>query len=223
MPTVATPWTSRVLVVLLPAFLGAAGLLTASLSGKGSALFYVATFFTAAVYVTVWLLGPVRTSSPAECGRYRGLDGPGWARGLVRGAGIGLALLAVFALGALVVRSVPVLADPVGALLDNLRQGPLALTILTTAVNGVAEELFFRDVVPHGIQASPRLVAICSVGLYAAVTVAMGVPLLVFAALVIGGATYAEARTTRRLHSPIALHLVWSLGMLVVLPPLMGA
>lgn len=223
MPTVASPWTTRALIVLLPAALGAAGLLTASLSGKGSVLFYVATFFTAAVYVTVWLLGPSRTQSLAERGRYRGLDGPGRARGLLRGAGIGLVLLAVFALGALVVRPIPVLADPVGALLENVHQGPLVLTILTTAVNGVAEELFFRDVVPHSIEGSPRLIAISSVVLYAAVTVAMGVPLLVFAALVIGGATYVEARTTRRLHSPIALHLVWSLGMLVVLPPLMGA
>ncbi|MDN5655720.1 MAG: hypothetical protein L0G46_11645, partial [Kocuria sp.] len=66
MPTVASPWTTRALIVLLPAALGAAGLLTASLSGKGSVLFYVATFFTAAVYVTVWLLGPSRTLSLAE-------------------------------------------------------------------------------------------------------------------------------------------------------------
>ncbi len=214
MPTASVSVIPRVLVVLVPALVGAGGLLTASTADRGSVLFYVATFFTAAVYVLAWWFeGRGRESFSRTA----------WGRDLARGAVLGLIFLAVFALGALVVRPFPVLADPVVSLLENVRQGALWLTVLTTAVNGVAEELFFRDVVPRNITGRPSVVAVCSVGLYTAVTIAMGVPLLVFAAVIIGGATYFEARSTRRLFSPIALHLVWSLGMLVVLPPLMGS
>ena len=46
----------------------------------------------------------------------------------------------------------------------------------------------------------------------------MGVPLLVFAAAVLGAVTYFEAARTTRLYSPIAVHLTWSIGMLLILP-----
>jgi membrane protease YdiL (CAAX protease family) len=51
----------------------------------------------------------------------------------------------------------------------------------------------------------------------------MGVPLLVVAAAVLGIVAGVEAQRTQSLTSPIVLHVVWSLSMLLVLPTLLGA
>lgn len=206
--------------VALPAVLGAAGLFLSSLATKGSGPFYAATFWTAAVYLAAWWCWGRGSTSGTErpaSGAARTL------RDLGRGIGLGAALLAVFALGALLVRGIPALAEPVNALLDNARLGSLGLTVLTTVVNGVGEELFFRRVVPRWLPLTGTGLAVASVGAYALVTAAMGVPLLVLAAVVIGAAAYREARATGSLVSPVALHLSWSLGMLAVLPPLMAS
>jgi membrane protease YdiL (CAAX protease family) len=56
-----------------------------------------------------------------------------------------------------------------------------------------------------------------------AVSATMGVPLLVVAAAVLGIVAGVEAQRTQSLTSPIVLHVVWSLSMLLVLPTLLGA
>jgi membrane protease YdiL (CAAX protease family) len=50
----------------------------------------------------------------------------------------------VFVLGGLVVRQIPFLEEQVSTVLDHADQGSGPLLVLVTAVNGVAEELFFR-------------------------------------------------------------------------------
>ena len=57
---------------------------------------------------------------------------------------LGLALAGVFVVGGLVVRQVPALEEQVSRVLDHADQGVTPLLVLITAVNGVAEELFFR-------------------------------------------------------------------------------
>jgi membrane protease YdiL (CAAX protease family) len=211
-PTAPAPISAarRVLpAVLLPAVLGAAGLFASAVSERGGAVFYLGTFFTAVVYLVTWLAFGSRRESFASAS-------PG--RDVLRGALLGVGLIAVFLLGALVVRDVEVLSGPVDGLLDNARRGILWLTVLTTAVNGVGEELFFRDVAVRRLPWAQRPSRIAAVVLYMLVAASMGVPLLVFAALVIGVATQYEAKRTGALLSPIALHLVWTLGMLLVLP-----
>lgn len=217
-PVRRTPVRRALVRVALPAVLGAAGLFLSSLATKGSGPFYAATFWTAAVYLTAWW----RWGRGTAPGRPASGDAR-TLRDLGRGIGLGAALLAVFALGALLVRGIPALAEPVDSLLDNARLGSLGLTVLTTVVNGVGEELFFRRVVPRWLPLTGTGLAVASVGAYALVTAAMGVPLLVLAAVVIGAAAYREARATGSLVSPVALHLSWSLGMLAVLPPLMAS
>ena len=54
--------------------------------------------------------------------------------------------------------------------------------------------------------------------IYCAVTIAMGVPLLVFAAGVLGAVCFYETSRSGRLYSPIAVHLTWSTVMLLVMP-----
>ena len=88
-------------------------------------------------------------------------------------------------------------------------------------VNGIGEELVFRDVVPRqlrGMGQSAVQAGVWSTLVYCLVTCVMGVPLLVFAAGVQGAVTYYESVKTGRLYSPIAAHLTWSIGMLLILP-----
>ena len=88
-------------------------------------------------------------------------------------------------------------------------------------VNGIGEELVFRDVVPRqlrGMGQSAVQAGVWSTLVYCLVTCVMGVPLLVFAAGVLGAVAYFEAAKTGRLYSPIAVHLTWSIGMLLILP-----
>ncbi len=67
-------------------------------------------------------------------------------RELARGAAIGTALIVLFILGRLIVRLPPLLAKPASDLLDNMRHGSIPITLTTLFINGVGEELFFRDV-----------------------------------------------------------------------------
>ena len=83
---------------------------------------------------------------------------------------------------------------------------------IVTAVNGVAEELFFRGAVYASLDR--RFNAVGSTALYAASTLFTGVPLLTFAAVCLGLLTAAQRRVTGGVLGPIASHLTWSLGML---------
>ena len=129
-------------------------------------------------------------------GNRQAFMGPKKLIDVLRGALIGAALALVFVLGALVVQHTPV-------------------------VNGIGEELVFRDVVPRqlrGMGQSAAQAGVWSTLVYCLVTFVMGVPLLVFAAGVLGAVAYLEAAKTGRLYSPIAVHLTWSIGMLLILP-----
>jgi len=196
----------------LPALAVAALLFLSTRTPRGGGLFYLCTFAAAAVYFVAWLVwgnrAAIRGSRPVLA--------------MVRGALWGLSLLGLFLLGALVVKGVPILAAPVQSLLDNARQGPLLLTLLVAVLAGVGEELFFRQLILDQTFSSVRLAAAVSIVLYLLVTAAMGVPLLVFAALIIGLAAQREKQRTGGLLSSIVLHLTWSCGMVLLLPAIFG-
>jgi len=59
---------------------------------------------------------------------------------------------------------------------------------------------------------------VISTGVYCLITIGMGAPLLVFAAGVLGALCFYEASRTRRVISPIAVHLTWSVTMLLAMP-----
>lgn len=197
----------------MPCLLGAAGLFLARRSGDGTPGFYAATALTAVVYVIAWWL----------MGSRRSFAGPRIAAHIARGIAIGAALAVMFVAGAVVVSRIPVLAEPVGQLLSTTRKGGIVPTLIVLIVNGIGEELVYRDVVPRQLRARnllthPVAIAAFSVALYCLVTVAMGVWLLILAAAVVGAVAHVEAVRSGRLHSPIALHLTWSIGMLFILP-----
>lgn len=202
---------TRQWLFLAPCALGALGLFLARRAGDGTAGFYWATAFTAVVYAAAWWLW----------GNRQAFMGPKKLIDVLRGTLIGAALALVFVLGALVVQHIPFLAGPAAELLDTPDKGGYALTLLVLVVNGLGEELVFRDVVPRQLRGMGQSVVqagVLSTLVYCLVTCVMGVPLLVFAAGVLGAVAYFEAAKTGRLYSPIAVHLTWSIGMLLILP-----
>lgn len=174
----------------------------------GSALFYPATFALAAV----WTVGAF-ASGPLHLGRIH------WREELRRPVLtpilVGLLLAGVFALGGLVVREIPPLDSQVRDVLAHADQGFGPLVVAVTAVNGVAEELFFRGAAYAAIPRHPVLVTWAA---YAVATLATGNVMLAFAALVLGLVVGLERRASGGVLGPILTHVTWSLSMLVVLP-----
>lgn len=177
----------------------------------GNALFYPATLGLAAV----WTVGAF-TSGPLHLGRaLRGEEaGP---RPVAMPVAYGALLAALFVVGGLVVRQIPWLDAQVRHVLDHAAHGSAPLLILITALNGVAEELFFRGAL---YAATPRHPVIVTTVAYTAATLATGNVMLAFAAMLLGLLVGLERRATGGIQAPIITHVLWSVSMLFVLPAL---
>jgi len=199
---------------VLPTLLGVVGLGIAGAAPRGGLVFAAASSAVAVVYAIAWLLwGAPRTTFRTDRLWSDALRGLLWGCGLV----------AVFALGALAVRGLPLLADPVNHLLEHAASGRLLPIAIITALSGIAEELFYRRTAPLNLPGGLRTRVVVSLFLYMCASAAMGVPLLIFAAAALGAVAALEAHRTGSLTASIVLHLVWSLAMLLVLPLLMHA
>lgn len=200
----------RQLVVAVTVVLGAVALgLTLSIR-PGDPLFYAGTVGIA----VLWTAGALG-SGRLHLGSAHTRSG-GTSRGVLQGFLLGFALLAVFLAGAVAIAGIPTLRQPVDDLLDHARFGSLLIVAVVTALNGIAEELFFRGAVYAALP--PRINGIGSAALYAASTLFSGVILLTFAALCLGLLTAAQRRVTGGVLGPITTHLTWSLGMLFLMP-----
>lgn len=200
----------RQVVVAVTFVVGSAVLAWALRITPGNPLFYIATLALAAV----WLVGAL-LSGPLHAGWGNTRRGEP-ARPIVQSLVLGVLLLFVFLVGALVVARIPVLRHPVDQLLDHARFGAFAAVLAITFVNGVVEELYFRGAL---YAALPRHQVTLTTLLYALTTVGSGIPLLVLAAAVIGLVTALQRRVTGGFLGPIITHVVWSTGMLLLLPP----
>jgi membrane protease YdiL (CAAX protease family) len=187
----------------------------------GDRLFYVGTLATA----VVWVAGAVLSGSV----RSVRVMWPGSARAPARSPAsqalgslvLGLLLVAVFVVAGLAVGRVPVLARPVRHRLDHADAASLPLVAALTVVNGIAEELFFRGALYAGVRRHDPVLVTAVV--YAVVTAASGIPLLVLAAAVVGVVTGLQRQATGGLLAPTVTHVTWSLGMPLLLPPLLDA
>ena len=201
-------------VVVCVVLVAGAMLLGYSLSRKpGDETFYWLTLGLAAV----WALGAL-LSGPLHLGciRWRGRN----QRPVFTGLGIGLVLGIVFLFGGLVVREIPPVAERITRVLEYTNHGNLALLVVITLVNGVAEELFFRGALYTALGAfHPVLI---STLLYAVATSASGNPMLGFAAIILGTVCAWERRATGGVLAPVLTHLVWGLLMVLALPPVFG-
>jgi membrane protease YdiL (CAAX protease family) len=130
--------------------------------------------------------------------------------------GIGLAL--VFVAGAFIIREIPWLDDQVKSVLRHAQEGSMALLLLVTVVNGIAEELFFRGAM---YAALPRHQVAWTTLAYTVATLATGNVMLGFAAIVLGAIVGLQRRATGGILAPILTHLVWSVSMLYVLPAIL--
>ena len=200
----------RRIVAVVTLVVGAIVLALALRITPGDPLFYAATLGLAAV----WAIGAL-LSGPLHLGRAHTRAG-GASRPLVQSLTLGVALLAVFLAGGLLVARIPALRDPVTTLLDHARLGSLALVAVITAVNGIAEELYFRGALYAAVGRSHPVVVTTAV--YALTTVGTGIPLLVLAGALLGVLTGLQRRVTGGVLGPIIIHLTWSLGMLFLLP-----
>ncbi|MBW8731092.1 MAG: CPBP family intramembrane metalloprotease [Terrabacter sp.] len=200
----------RQVVVALTFVVGSAVLAWALRITPGDPVFYVATLALAAV----WLVGAL-LSGPLHAGMGHTRRGEK-ARPIVQSLVLGVLLLVLFLVGALVVARIPVLREPVDQLLDHARFGAFTAVLAITFVNGVVEELYFRGAL---YAALPRHQVTLTTLLYALTTVGSGIPLLVLAAAVIGLVTALQRRVTGGFLGPIITHVVWSTGMLLLLPP----
>ena len=201
----------RRVVAAVTLLVGAVVLAWALRIEPGNDIFYVATFALAAV----WAVGAF-ASGPLHLGRGHTRAGEGSSRGIVQSLALGALLLGLFMVGAVVVAQIPVLRNPVQELLDHARVGSLALVTVITIVNGIAEELYFRGALYAGV-GRRHAVAVTTV-IYALVTAASGIPLLVLAAALVGLVVAFQRRVTGGILGPTITHLTWSLGMLYLLP-----
>jgi membrane protease YdiL (CAAX protease family) len=178
----------------------------------GSVWFYPAT----TVLALIWMVGAV-ASGPLPLGRIAGKDR--LRRPIVSPILIGMILAAIFVVGAVVVRQVPVLEADVNSVAEQAARGSLPLLVLITAINGVGEELFFRGAAYAAIA---RHRVAWTTAAYTATTLATGNAMLTFAAAVLGIVVGLERRASGGILAPILTHVTWSLAMLVALPPLFG-
>lgn len=177
----------------------------------GSAWFYPAAF----VLAGVWIVGAF-ASGPLHLGRIAFRDRH--IRPILTPIALGAALAAVFVVGALLVRSISWLSfleDQVVSVIDYADQGSLPILVVVTAVNGIAEELFFRGAAYAAITRRPVLWTTIA---YAVATLATGNVMLAFAAILLGAVVGLERRASGGILGPVLTHCTWSLTMLLVLP-----
>jgi uncharacterized protein len=199
-------WVTGAFVVIGAVVLG----FSLSIS-PGNAWFYPATLGLA----VVWTVGAF-ASGPLHLGRTLSGDEPG-PRPLLVPAGYGVLLAALFVVGGLVVREVPWLDAQVRHVLNHAQEGSVPLLVVITALNGVAEELFFRGA---AYAALPRYPVPVTTVAYTIATLATGNVMLALAAVLLGLVVGLQRRASGGILGPILTHVTWSVSMLFVLPVL---
>lgn len=181
---------------------------------KGSATFVVLSL----VLAGVWTVGAF-ASGPLHLGRIAASDvrevQESHGRPILQPLVIGAALAGVFVVGALVVREIEPLADQIRNVLGYASEGSLPVLAVVTAVNGIAEELFFRGAAYAAITRHP--VTWTTVA-YTIATAATGNVMLAFAAVLLGVIVGLQRRASGGILAPIITHCTWSLTMLFALP-----
>ena len=181
----------------------------------GDPEFYLASSLLA----LTWVLGAL-VSGPLHLGRAHGRTPDSTVRPWLAAFALGAALVLLFVLGGLLIRHVPLLRDPVVEVLDHARFGSLPVVAVIAVVNGAAEELFFRGALFAAV--GRRRPVVLSTAIYTLATVTSGNAMLVFAAVVLGVLVAVQRRVTGGILAPIITHLTWSVGMLFLLPPVLG-
>jgi membrane protease YdiL (CAAX protease family) len=203
----------RRIVVAFVIVFGAAALSFALRSHPGQPSFYWWSLTLAGVWALgAFLSGPLHLGGACWRGRNQ--------RPVVSGTVIGLLLGGVFVLGGLIAREIPVVADLITRVLHYTDQGSWRLTMAVALVGAVAEETFYRGSLYTALgRHHPLLI---STVIYVIATLASGNVMLGFAAIFLGTVCALERRATGGVLAPILTHFVWTLVVLLALPPLFG-
>lgn len=206
----------RRLIVAVTLVVGAA-LLGISLNlTPGDNRFYLFTILLA----SVWTVGSL-ASGPIHLGWAHTRQGTRHARPVVQPIALGVVAVAAACLIAGVAAQFPAAREQMNAVLDYARFASLPLVALITLINGLSEELFFRGALFAAI--GERYPVLWTTGLYALTTTVTGNPMLVLAAVILGLLVGLQRRVTGGILAPMLTHVIWSLSMLFILPPLIGA
>lgn len=174
-------------------------------------------YWLALALSAVWALGAF-ASGPLHLGGvcWRGRN----QRPVISGATTGLVLGGVFVLGGLIAKQIPAVAELITRVLQFGNQGSWRLTMAIALLGAIAEELFYRGALYTALgRHHPVLI---STVLYVAATLATQNVMLGFAAIILGTLCALERRATGGVLAPILTHFVWSLVVLLALPPLFG-
>ena len=171
-----------------------------------------------------------------RCGRHLGCGhrsfGPGpplgvrgpearWARPLVTSVLAGVGAFGLFYGAAHLARRAPLLERAVSRALAYEIEGSTPLVLLTTGLNGIAEEMFYRGAL-WSIVADSNPIAKTTLA-YTAATAATRNLALVFAGTATSLLFGYQRRAMGGVLGPTITHLTWSMLMLRYLPPLFGA
>lgn len=203
----------RRIVVAIVLVLGAVVLGLSMTRHPGEASFYWLTLALSAL----WVIGAF-ASGPLHLGGicWRGRN----QRPLISGATIGLVLGGVFVAGGAIAREIPAVSELIRRVLQFADQGSWRLTLTIALLGGIAEELFYRGALYTALgRHHPALI---STILYVGATLASRNLMLGFAAIVLGSVCAWERRATGGVLAPILTHFVWSLVVVLALPPLFG-
>ena len=201
----------RRIVVAITLLVGATLLGVSFATEQGDPQFYPLTLGLAAV----WAIGSF-ASGPLHLGHIN--FGGALRRPILTPIVVGLVLAAIFAVGGLVIRTIPPLASLTEDVIGYARANNLWIVFVILIINGIAEELFFRGALFAAI--GVRHPVLISTVIYALATVAGGNPVLVFAAAVLGAVVGLQRRAGGGVLAPILTHLTWSSAMLFALPPI---
>ena len=203
----------RRIVVAVTLVAGATLLGFSLATAPGDPAFYPLTLTVAAVWVIGgFASGPLHLGYQQVRGRLR--------RPILTPIVIGGVAVAVFAVGALVVREIEPLRSVVSGVLDHARRGNFALVYVVTLLNGAAEEVFFRGALYAAI--GRRHPVPIGVAIYVLVTAASGNAMLVFAGLIMGTVWTLQRRASGGIAASLLTHIIWSAGILLALPPIIG-
>lgn len=181
----------------------------------GDPAFYATTLALSAT----WIVGGM-ISGKIYLGNSNTRAGTSSGRGVLQAVIIGVVLLGVFLGGAMLVAPVAILRNPLRGLLMYADLGILPLVTALTVLVAIGEELFFRGALWAAV--GGRQALLVTTLIYALTTIPSGLPLMVFAAALVGFVAGAHRRVTGGVLGPIIIHLIWSLGMLLLLPFIVG-
>jgi uncharacterized protein len=204
----------RRIVVGVTLVIGAVVLGLSMTRRPGEPSFYWLTLALSAVWVIgAFISGPLHLGGICWRGRNQ--------RPVITGSTIGLSLGGLFVLGGVIARQIPVVSELITRVMQFANEGSLRLVLTIALLAAIAEELFYRGALYTAL--GRRYPMIISTVVYLVATMASGNLMLGFAAIILGTVCALERRATGGVLAPILTHFVWSLVVILALPPLFGA